>query len=147
MLMRGMQTRWRICAWLSAVLAAIGVCVMLGFGTQIERVAYLWFEIPRVREELEKLPGITVIEVRDRGPSDEIYVWVVIHIEGKGKLVITSPRSNQVRDDQPVAINGIRGCTFIGSTVSNINPLPLSEAVQRYDKIYAEALAEGLCSK
>jgi hypothetical protein len=112
---------------------------------QWESIIYLHVEIPQVKSEIERMTGISVVEIDDNGPSDEIYVRVTLMIEEKGELVIISPRYEDIVSNGSIDIERIDNCFLSSDSPKEIRKVSLETAVNEYTNLYVLAKDQGLC--
>ncbi|NJM42391.1 MAG: hypothetical protein HC853_17460 [Anaerolineae bacterium] len=130
---------------LSAAIAGAGLVVMgclvlilLLLVGDVNRVTYLWFEIPRIQSAAKEIPGIKIAQVEDQGPSDEFHVLVTIEISGKGQLILANPRYESFTSDESVMVVGVGSCFVRGD--SELDVVPLKRAIAEYERLHDLAL-------
>jgi hypothetical protein len=128
-------------------LLAFGLIVAfsLDLATQWDRLSYLWFEIPQIETDIARMPGVSVDNVEDLGPPDEVYVWVTLDIAGKGKLIVISPSYESIANSEPVVIAAFGKCLIPAHAPQALKRMSLLEIINRYDELQSQAEEQGWC--
>lgn len=76
-----------------------------------EDLAYRWVDLPAVRAEAGKLPGVTVRGLRTfNSPGDPANIHVIFRIAGKGDFALMEPTRASFTGGGPLRLDGIGTC-------------------------------------
>lgn len=104
----------------------------------LEKRWYISNVLPRIVEEAGRLPGVSIIEIRDESPPDEINVYVTLEIKNKGTVTLRTPSIAIFTDTGTVDISAIRDCMIIGdySYYSGKHIGSVVEIIDEYEVLY-----------
>jgi hypothetical protein len=129
------------------VIVVAGACVILaGVVPQFRSIYYLYRIVPLVKDEAEKIPGVSVTRIYDMGPPDEVNVEVTLTIEGKGTLALTSPYPNSFTGGGDIFIRKIGDCwtNFSSPPKPPYQFYAVAEVIESYDEIYTSVLLASI---
>lgn len=126
---------------------ALVLLIVPQFILRLPKWVYLYRELPLVEAEVRKMPGVSIQQVVDLGPYDEVNVYVWLQIEGKGRLVLGEPTRDSFTGGGYIYIREIKDCATLLSSPPNppwrFNTV--KEVIEKYDEIYAKLQDEKLC--
>jgi hypothetical protein len=100
-------------------------------------------DIPKIRELVGQMPGMSIAHIYDSTSWDETEIYITLDIANKGSLVLYNPTLESFTSNGPLILRQIGDCTI--SPVLNFeNPKGLSyleiqsvnDIVQKYDELY-----------
>jgi hypothetical protein len=131
-------------------LFSIGVWAEL---TWYPKLSYMQLELPAIQQEVDLLPGVSIIGVYDSGGADEFSPIMLLDISDRGRISLYVPTRASFSGGGDVSIHGIGEChqikpLFVSDPASRQGQevyASVGEVITHYDAIVQEAHANGIC--